>query len=139
MVCIARANRVAIQKVLPTRNLWCGQSQDAGAEPAVCPKNKKTKGGLIVYHLTTTGRADTATEIFNTIKTKSQRKEPVAMNNVKHLTVKAPQEPCRYTRRLGSTTYHVAVHFNPDTKDTAGEKIARLIRHDAAMGKAANQ
>jgi hypothetical protein len=29
---------VAIQKVLPTRNLWHGQPQDAGAEPAVSPK-----------------------------------------------------------------------------------------------------
>lgn len=61
------------------------------------------------------------------------------MKKVKSLTVKAPQEPCRYTKRLGSTTYHVAVHFNPDTKDTASEKIARLIRNDAVMGKAVNQ
>jgi hypothetical protein len=30
MVHIARANRVAIQKILPTRNLWRGLPQDAG-------------------------------------------------------------------------------------------------------------
>jgi len=61
--------------------------------------------------------------------------------NVKKLTVinNTPQEPCRFTKRIGSTTYRVAVHFNPNTKDTASEKIARLIRNDAAMGKAANQ
>jgi hypothetical protein len=29
MVHIARANRVAIQKILPTRNLWLGLPQDA--------------------------------------------------------------------------------------------------------------
>jgi len=72
-------------------------------------------------------------------KQKSKRKEPVAMNNVKNLTVKAPQEPCRFTKRLGSTTYHVVVHFNPDTKETANEKIARLMSNEAAMGKAVNQ
>jgi len=64
--------------------------------------------------------------------------------NVKSPTVKinTPQEPYRFTKRLGSTTYHVAVHFNPDTKDTAGEKIARLVRNEAAtaaMGRAAYQ
>jgi len=40
MVCIARANRVAIQKILPTRNLWYGHPKDAGAEPAASPKSK---------------------------------------------------------------------------------------------------
>jgi len=60
--------------------------------------------------------------------------------NVKKLTVKNnTPEPYRYKKRIGSTTYHVAVHFNPNTKDTASEKIARLIRNDAAMGKAVNQ
>jgi hypothetical protein len=61
--------------------------------------------------------------------------------NVKKLTEinNTPQEPYRFTKRLGSTTFHVAVHFNRNTKDTASEKIARLIRNDAAMGKAVNQ
>jgi len=51
MVCIARANRVAIQKILPTRNLWFGQPQDAGAEPALSPKTKTkiTKKGAGGY------------------------------------------------------------------------------------------
>jgi hypothetical protein len=59
------------------------------------------------------------------------------MNTLKRTAVKAPREPCRFTKRLGSTTYHVVVHFNPDTKETAGEKIARLVRNEAA-GKVAN-
>ena len=61
------------------------------------------------------------------------------MKTLTNSAVKAPQEPCRFTKRLGSTTYHVVVHFNPDTKDTAGEKIARLVRNETAAGKAVNQ
>ena len=34
---------MAIQKVLPTRNLWLGQPQDAGAESAASPKSKNHK------------------------------------------------------------------------------------------------
>ena len=63
------------------------------------------------------------------------------MSTLKSPTVKInkPQEPCRFARRLGSTTYHVVVHFNPDTKDSASEKIARLVRNESAAGKAATQ
>jgi predicted DNA-binding transcriptional regulator AlpA len=43
MVCIARANRVAIQKILPTRNLWRGLPQNAGAS-AACPRQIKIGG-----------------------------------------------------------------------------------------------
>jgi len=53
--------------------------------------------------------------------------------------ISCASEPCRYTKRLGSTTYHVVVHFNPNTKETASEKIARLVRNDTAIGKAVNQ
>ena len=60
------------------------------------------------------------------------------MNTLKESALKQSQEPCRYTKRLGSTTYHVVVHFNPDTKDTAGEKIARLVRNETMTGKVVN-
>jgi len=60
------------------------------------------------------------------------------MNTIMNLTEKAPQEPYRFTKRHGSTTYHVAVHFNPDSKETAGDKIVRLIRNDTAMRKVVN-
>ena len=60
------------------------------------------------------------------------------MTTQKNLTVKAPQEPCRFSKRLGSTTYHVVVHFDPDTKDTAGDKIARLVRNEVKIEKVAN-
>ena len=60
------------------------------------------------------------------------------MNTVMNLTGKAPQEPCRFSKRLGSTTYHVAVYFNPNTKETAGDKIVQLIRNETAIRKVAN-
>jgi hypothetical protein len=31
------------------------------------------------------------------------------------------------------------VYFNPNTKETANDKIARLIRNEAALGKVVNQ
>ena len=49
-----------------------------------------------------------------------------------------PQEPYRFTKRLGSTTYHVAVHFSRTSKETADEKLIRIIRNDVALRKAAN-
>jgi len=53
-------------------------------------------------------------------------------------TATPPDEPVYMLKRIGSTTYKVAVHFNPYTKETAGDKIARLIRNETA-GKAVNQ
>ena len=52
------------------------------------------------------------------------------MNNDKNLTVKAPQEPYRFTKRHGSIVYEVEIHFNPDAKETMKEKTMRLIRRD---------
>ena len=53
--------------------------------------------------------------------------------------ISCASEPYRFTKRIGSTTYNVAVHFSMTSKETAGDKIARLIRNDAVMGKAVNQ
>ena len=55
--------------------------------------------------------------------------------NVKNPTVKnqLPQEPHRFKKRIGSTTFHVAVYFNPNAKETAEDKIIRLIRNDTAL------
>ena len=61
------------------------------------------------------------------------------MNDLKCSTVKAPQEPYRFSKRLGSTTYPIAVYLNPDAKETADEKIARLVRNEAANMEVQNQ
>ena len=42
-----------------------------------------------------------------------------------------PQEPQHFKRRIGTTTFRVAVHFNPNAKESAEVKISRLIRMDA--------
>ena len=51
----------------------------------------------------------------------------------------SPLEPYRFTKRLGSTTFTVNVHSSKTNRETANDKIARLIRNDAAIGKAVNQ
>ena len=57
------------------------------------------------------------------------------------LTAKAnstPQKPGSFTRRIGSTTYTVGVHFSGTSKDTINDKIVRLVRREAeekAVGK----
>ena len=51
---------------------------------------------------------------------------------------KKPQEQYYFKKRLGSTTFHVAVHFNPAAKETAEDKIIRLIKSETELGKAAN-
>ena len=66
-------------------------------------------------------------------------KSPLATNDT-------PQEPYRFTKRHGSTTFHVNAFFSPSAKETAYEKITRLIRSEvefgeyseSALGKVAN-
>jgi hypothetical protein len=40
-----------------------------------------------------------------------------------------------FTKRIGSTVYRVNVHFSKTSKETANDKIARLVRGGVA-GKA---
>jgi hypothetical protein len=61
------------------------------------------------------------------------------MNTSKRTAVKALREPCRFMKRIGSTTFTVTARFSETSKETAGDKIARLIRMEAACGKAANE
>jgi hypothetical protein len=52
-------------------------------------------------------------------------------------TEQQPQEARTFTRRIGSTTYRVGVHFNGNSRETMNDKILRLIQNEAACGKAA--
>ena len=61
------------------------------------------------------------------------------MNNEKNLAVKTPQEPRRFVKRIGSTNYRVNVHFSSTSRETMSDKVMRLIRNDAATGKAVNE
>lgn len=50
-------------------------------------------------------------------------------------TMTPPDKPVYMLKRIGSTTYKVAVHFRTDTKETAGDKIACLIRNETAVNQ----
>jgi hypothetical protein len=39
-------------------------------------------------------------------------------------------EPMNLTKRIGSTTYLVSVHFNKESKETVQDKIIRLIENE---------
>ena len=49
---------------------------------------------------------------------------------------KQTKEPQHFKRRIGSTVFRVAVHFNPESKETAEAKISRLVRMEADSKKA---
>ncbi len=40
-------------------------------------------------------------------------------------------KPLRITKRIGSTTYKVSVHFSRTSRETMGDKLVRLIERDA--------
>jgi|GEM_PF-1074997 len=48
-------------------------------------------------------------------------------------------ESYRFTKRHGSTTFYVNVHSSSTNTETARDKIVRLIKNDAATGKAVIQ
>ncbi|MGE5494660.1 MAG: transposon-encoded TnpW family protein [Burkholderiales bacterium] len=50
---------------------------------------------------------------------------------------KEPQSgPRAFTKRIGSTTYRVSVHFSKTSRETVKDKILRLIKNEAASGRA---
>lgn len=42
-----------------------------------------------------------------------------------------PRESCVFTKRIGSTTYRVSVHFSKTSRVTVKDKILRLIKNEA--------
>jgi len=135
MVCIARANRMAIQKVLPTRNLRIGHTQDAGGA-AVCPKSKTQRG--LDNQYADDNRQGRRNNGNATPKQKIRKGAGGNMNTIKHQAEKAPQEPCRFEKRLGSTLYLVNVHFSETSTETMKDKILRLVKSEAQhSGRAA--
>lgn len=46
-----------------------------------------------------------------------------------------PNLPVYMLKRIGSTTYKVAVHFNQTTNQTANDKIACLIRNESGVSE----
>jgi len=60
------------------------------------------------------------------------------MLKIQREKLNSPQEPHRFIKRIGSTTFHVEVNFNQLTRETAVDKIERLIRRDTSLGKVVN-
>ena len=52
-------------------------------------------------------------------------------------TPKAAPTEQRFTRRIGTTTYRIAVHFSETSKETMNDKIMRMIKNETA-GKVVN-
>ena len=52
-------------------------------------------------------------------------------------TTTPPDKPTVMLKRIGSTTYHVSVHFSQTSTETINDKISRLIQNEADGGKAA--
>ena len=45
--------------------------------------------------------------------------------------VKHVNKPLHLTKRIGSTTYKVSVHFSRTSRETIDDKLIRLIERDA--------
>ena len=56
------------------------------------------------------------------------------MNNDKTISTKRPagDKTPMITRRIGSTTYKIHVHFSETSKETFTDKVLRLIKNDPA-------
>ena len=46
-------------------------------------------------------------------------------------TIERPDKPLHITKRIGSTTYKVSVHFSRTSRETMSDKLVRLIERDA--------
>ena len=46
-------------------------------------------------------------------------------------TVERTDKPLRITKRIGSTTYKVSVHFSRTSRETMDDKLIHLIERDA--------
>ena len=56
--------------------------------------------------------------------------------NQKEITT---QEPYRFTKRIGSTNYKIAVHLSKSSRETMDDKIIRLIKNEAVSGRVARE
>ncbi len=44
-----------------------------------------------------------------------------------------PRESKAFTKRIGSTTYRVSVHFSKTSRETVNDKILRLIKNEVTQ------
>jgi len=60
------------------------------------------------------------------------------LSEVTTTTVATSETPVTMQRRIGSTTYQIAVYPSKTSKETMHDKITRMIKNETA-GKAAGQ
>ena len=62
-------------------------------------------------------------------------------DTVQRMAVKAEQtcESRTFTKRIGSTTYRVRIHFSRTSQETINDKIMRLVKNEAQNEKAVRQ
>jgi len=53
-----------------------------------------------------------------------------ANNTVNPETISPPDKPVIMLKRIGSTTYQVAVHFSKTSHETMSDKISRIIQRE---------
>ena len=60
---------------------------------------------------------------------------------IQHATAskEQPNESGGFTKRIGSTTYRVSVHFSRTSKETMSDKILRMIQNESVSGKEARK
>lgn len=55
---------------------------------------------------------------------------PAAAADAKEKGVQGTEEAPKFTRRIGTKTYEVRVHFSKTSKETMQDKILRLIQNE---------
>ena len=65
------------------------------------------------------------------IKTPEQLFIDITANDaVNPETISPPDQPVIMLKRIGSTTYQVAVHFSETSRETMNDKVTRMIHRE---------
>lgn len=117
MVCIARANREAIQKVPRHETRGLGNRGTQGQRLWQVQKypSKISAGSLPAERVITTNSMNCV-----------HSSHPIPSE------AKPPAESSVFTKRIGSTNYRVSVHFSTTSRETMNDKILRLMKNEAA-------
>ena len=55
------------------------------------------------------------------------------MTTEKTTTTATKTEQPDFVKRIGKTTYHVKVHFNPTARETMSDKIIRMLKSEVSQ------
>lgn len=89
--------------------------------------NRHRKRGAFLFTIILYGKDE---DLKNNLSVEQSFSELAADRVADPETATPPDQPVYMLKQIGSTTYKVAVHFSQNTKETASEKIALLIRNE---------